>query len=258
MANDFLPPAVTAQAPTALRVAPLTASSLPDPEDPRPTSRPIGAFIFDVDGVVTDTAVLHAEAWRRLADEEGWEFNGAAADALRGLSRDDSLRRLLKGRVVSSEVFAELLERKNGYYLAALKETNENLALPGVRLILVGLRELGIKVAAVSLSRNARTILTRARLVKDFDVILDGGDMSQSASSLNRFQLAAKFLRVEPSRCVVMEDAAAGIALARTAGMRSVGIGDYDRLCAATLVLESLRGIDASTLVHWLGHRAHP
>jgi len=220
--------------------------------------RPIGAFIMDVDGVIADTATLHAEAWRRLAEEERWEFNGSIADALRGLSREDSLRRLLNGRTVSPEAFADLLERKNGYYLASVKESDETLAIPGVRLLLAELRELGVKLAAVSLSRNARTVLTHTRLIGDFDVILDGSDLSQSPSNLNRFQLAAKFLRVEPWRCVVVEDASAGIALARAAGMRSVGIGDYDRLCAATLVLESFRGVDASTLIHWLGHRGHP
>jgi len=254
------PTSTAAAHPTAsLRVvAPLTDGSFVDAADVGSPARPIGAFILDVDGVVADTAMLHMEAWRRLAEEEGWEFDGPTADALRGLSRDDSLRRLLNGRAVPPAAFAELLERKNGYYLASLKESDETLAMPGVRLLLAELRELGVKLAAVSLSRNARTVLSRTRLIGDFDVVLDGGDLSQAPSTLNRFQMAAKFLRVEPSRCVVVEDAAAGIALARAAGMRSVGIGDYDRLCASSLVLESFRGVDAGTLIHWLSHRGHP
>jgi beta-phosphoglucomutase len=219
---------------------------------------PIGAMLFDVDGVLADTATLHTAAWRRLAGEEGLDFDETAAEALRGLPREDSLRRIIGNRQISPERFSELLDRKNGYYSADLKESGEHIVLPGVRLLLAGLGELNVKLAAVSLSRNARTVLLRARLVSHFDVIIDGSDLSESGPGSNRFLLTAKALDVEPSRCVVVEDAAAGIAAARAAGMRSVGIGDYDHLCAATMVLESLRGVDAGTLVFWLGHRSHP
>jgi beta-phosphoglucomutase len=227
-------------------------------DEPLLSTCPIGAFIFDVDGVLTDTAALHTAAWRRLAEEEGLGFDNATADALRGLSREDSLQRLLKERSVTPDRFAELLERKNNYYLAGLKHLPEQVVLPGVRLLLAGLRELGIKLAAVSLSRNARPVLLRTGLVGNFDVIIDGNDLAESHTSLNRFLLIARALRVEPARCVVVEDSTAGIAAARAAGMRSVGLGDYDRLCASTMVLDSLRGVDAGTLVYWLGHRSHP
>jgi beta-phosphoglucomutase len=227
-------------------------------DEPRLPACPIGAFIFDVDGVLADTAAIHTAAWQRLAEEEGLEFNDPTADALRGLSREDSLRRLLDGRSVSPDQFSELLDRKNGYYLSSLKHLNERVVLPGVRLLLAGLRELGIKLAAASLSRNARPVLLRTGLVSNFDVIIDGNDLADSKSGLNRFLLLARAVRVEPARCVVVEDSTAGIAAARAAGMRSVGVGGYDRLCAATMVLDSLRGVDAGTLVYWLGHRNHP
>jgi beta-phosphoglucomutase len=227
-------------------------------DEPRLSTCPIGAFIFDVDGVLADTAALHTAAWRRLAEEEKFDFDDSIAEELRGLSRDDSLRRLLNGRLVPADRFAELLDRKNGYYLADLKHLHERVVLPGVRLLLAELRELGIKLAAASLSRNARQVLLRTGLVANFDVILDGNDLSESRLGLSRFHLIAKALRVDPGRCVVVEDSTAGIAAARAAGMRSVGVGAYDRLCAATLVMESLRGVDAGTLVYWLGHRNHP
>jgi beta-phosphoglucomutase len=257
MRNDCT---IAAAAEPSLQAASM-ASMLPLLEcsdEPRLSTCPIGAFIFDVDGILTDTAALHIGAWRRIAEEEGFDFDDATADALRGLSREDSLQRLLNGRCVPPGRFAELLDRKNGYYLAELKHLPEQVVLPGVRLLLAGLRELGIKLAAVSLSRNARPVLLRSGLVGNFDVIIDGNDLADSKSGLSRFLLIARALRTEPARCVVVEDSTAGVAAARAAGMRSVGVGGYDRLCAATMVLDSLRGVDAGTLVYWLGHRNHP
>jgi kojibiose phosphorylase len=205
--------------------------------------------------VVTDTAALHSMAWRRLAEEEGLVFDATATEAMRGLSRDDSLRHILGGRSVPQERFDELAQRKNTYYLVALDRAGEDIVLPGVRLLLAGLRELGIRLAAVSLSRNARSVLLRARLIDAFDVVLDGADLANGKADLNRYVRAAAVLRVEPWRCVVVEDSSAGVAAARAAGMQTVGVGDYDRLSAATMIFESLRGVDAGTLVYWLANR---
>ncbi len=235
-----------------------TASIFPAAES---SSRPerlnslIGAFIFDVDGVIADTAVLHQAAWRRLALEEGLHFDAALANELRGLSRPDSLRRLLGSTDVSEERFAELADRKNAYYQEYLRDLADEDVLPGVRPLLNGLAELDIKLAVVSLSCNARTVLLRTGVVGAFDIIIDGRDLIRVRSSLNRFQRAAGILGVEPGRCVVVEDSQAGIAAARAVGMRSVGVGDTDRLCAATMVFESLRGVQAGSLVRWLAER---
>jgi beta-phosphoglucomutase len=228
-------------------------------------SSSIGAFIFDVDGVIADTADLHKAAWRRLAEDEGFAFDDAAADPLRGLSREASLRRLLGPAEVSPERFAELTDRKNRYYLESLSTLTEADVLPGVRALLCGLGDLGIRLAAVSVSRNARSVLLRIDVVDRFDIVIDGSDLARfetdlrvgqrSSLSLPRFLQAARILKVEPGRCVVVEDSTSGIAMARTAGMRSVGIGHPDRLCAATMVFESLRGVDAATLIDWLDRR---
>ncbi|MEE8385375.1 MAG: HAD-IA family hydrolase, partial [Dehalococcoidia bacterium] len=169
-----------------------------------------------------------------------------------GLSRQASLRRLLGSADVSKERFEELADRKNGYYQECLKSLTEDGVLPGVRHLLDGLAEMGLKLAVVSLSCNARTVLLRTGVMDAFDIIIDGRDLVRVRSSLNRYLRAAGILGVEPGRCVVVEDSTAGIAASRTAGMRSVGVGDPDRLCAATLAFESLRGVQAATLVQWL------
>ena len=212
----------------------------------------VGAFLFDVDGVIADTARLHTAAWRRLAEEEGFLFDDEAAEALRGLPRDDSLRRLLGGRSVSDAGFSEMMERKNRYYLALLENLGVEDVLPGVRPLLHGLSKRGLRLAAVSLSRNARVVLDRVGIGPLFDVVFDGNERRKAASGVNRYQQAANALRALPGRCVVLEDAAAGIAAARSAGMRSVGIGRRERLRGATFVLESLRGVDAGILLQRL------
>ncbi len=212
----------------------------------------IGAFIFDVDGVIADTAEMHTGAWRRIANEEAIPFDESTADALRGLSREASLRHLLDGEEASPARIVELADRKNAYYLESIKQLTKVDVPAGAVSLLEGLAELGLKLAAVSLSRNARTVLLRTGVVDAFDVVIDGNDLSKSRRGLNRYLLAARVLHVEPGRCVVVEDSAAGISAARAAGMRSVGVGDPRRLCAATLVLDSLRGAEAGTLIRRL------
>lgn len=218
----------------------------------------IGAFIFDVDGVIADTATMHEAAWRQLAEEHGLPFDEAAADNLRGLSREASLRSILGDREVSPETFAEMAEQKNRRYLELLDRLTSEDVLPGVRTLLGDLADMGIKLAVVSMSRNARSVLLRTGIVDAFDIVIDGNDLAGFKSELNRYQRAAKMLRVEPGRCVVVEDSTAGIAAARGAGMRSIGVGDPDRLCAATLVFESLRGVRAATLLQWLIQGTRP
>jgi len=215
----------------------------------------IGAFLFDVDGVISDTAKHHTAAWRRLAQEEGLLFDDEIAAELAGLSRTDSLKRLLQGRRLPADRFDQLLDRKNEYYVAALRTLSEADLVPGVLPLLRDLRDAGLRLAAVSLSRNARQVLLRVGVVEAFDAIVDGVDAAKSTSGLNRFLLAARALRVEPGRCVVVEDSVSGVATARSVGMRTVGVGHHDRLCAATVVLESFSGTDASRLIRQLVER---
>ncbi|MFQ5500713.1 MAG: HAD-IA family hydrolase [Phycisphaerae bacterium] len=218
----------------------------------QPPKTDIGAFLFDVDGVIADTAGLHADAWHRLADEAGLPFDSILPDAFRGISREASLKKLLGDRRVTPERFDEMLDRKNRLFQDMLEQLGPTDRLPGVDALFQGLRRFDIRLAAVSASRNARTVLQRLDLIDAFEIILDGNNEDENPSGLHRFARAAAGLRVTPDRCVVVEDATAGIAAARQLGMKSIGIGSSGRLCAATLVFESLRGVDAGMLLGWL------
>ncbi len=216
---------------------------------PRDRGTGIGAFLFDVDGVIADTAALHTAAWKRLADEEGLPFAEADAHALRGLSRDDSLRRLLKGRVLAYEQFEEWKNRKNDYYVAGLQWLSRKNVLPGLQRFLADLTVRKIRLAAVSASRNARRVLDQVDIFDRFEVIIDGLDEARARTGLHRYHLAAAALRIVPQRCVVVEDSTAGIALARSAGMKTIGLGDPQRLCAADVTLPSFEMANANDLL---------
>ncbi|MFQ5423581.1 MAG: beta-phosphoglucomutase [Phycisphaerae bacterium] len=216
----------------------------------RPPTFPVRAVIFDVDGVLVDTAVQHTTAWRRLATEEGLHFDESTAGALRGLSRDDSLRRLLMGRTVPPRQFARWTDRKNAYYRASLAHLGPSDRLPGVDAILEGLAARAVKLAAASSSRNARHVLAAIELADRFDVVVDGSEVRRHKPAPDVFLRAARRLHVDPACCVVVEDAAAGIEAARTAGMRCVGVGDVWTLRAASLVIHSPADLTAEFLIN--------
>ena len=224
----------------------------PSPPSIRRRGSGIAAFIFDVDGVLADTARLHTAAWRKLAEDEGLPFHGALHDSFRGLPRAESLRRLLAGRQVSPEKFAAMLERKNGHYLDSLQGLGPSDRLPGTAHLLDGLRRCGVQLAAASASRNARIVLGRVGLIDIFEVVVDGRDAVESDRRVDRFVLAAERLEVDPCRCAVVEDAAEAIEIARRLEMRTIGIGERDRLESADMAFESLRGVEAKMLLFWL------
>lgn len=216
------------------------------------TSLSIDAIIFDVDGIIADTAERHADAWRRLADEEGLAFDEAIADSLRGLSRAASLKRLLGDHEVTPDEFKDMMERKNRYYIASLDTLSPSDVLPGISRLMRQFASMNIKVAAASASKNARLVLDRIALVEQFDAIVDGNEVGRPKPAPDLFARAAARLRIKPQRCVVVEDAAAGITAAQAAGMRSIGVGDADRLHAATLVLPTLDEVEAASLIEML------
>jgi alpha,alpha-trehalose phosphorylase len=201
--------------------------------------------------VIADTAPLHTAAWKRLADEEGLPFGDAEAQALRGLSRDDSLRRLLKGRTIPPGQFDEWTRRKNDYYLANLQSITRKNCLPGLIRFLAELKSRNIRLAAVSASRNARKVLEQVGATERFEVIIDGNDEARATTGLHRYHLAAASLRTAPQRCVVVEDSSAGIALARSAGMKTIGLGDPQRLCAADVALPSFEMAHVNDLLSY-------
>ena len=216
------------------------------------TALSIDAVIFDVDGIIADTAERHADAWRRLADEEGLAFDETIADSLRGLSRAASLKRLLGDHEATPDEFKDMMERKNRYYVASLESLSPSDTLPGVTRLMRQFAAMNVKVAAASASKNARLVLDRIGLVEQFDAIVDGNEVGRPKPAPDLFARAAARLRIKPNRCVVIEDAAAGVAAALAADMRSIGVGDADRLHAATLVLPTLDEIDGVALIEML------
>lgn len=186
---------------------------------------PIKAFIFDLDGVITDTAEFHFLAWKRLADEEGIVFTREDNEQLRGVSRRESLNRMLKGRPIDEATAHLWMERKNDYYKDYLKHITPDHALPGVPQFLAAARAAGLKVGLGSASKNARDVLERLQLIDAFDAIGDGYSVVNSKPAPDLFVWVAGRLDLPPNQAVVFEDAEAGVDAALAGGFWTVGIG---------------------------------
>ena len=207
------------------------------------------AFIFDLDGVITDTAELHYQAWQRMANEEGYYFDREINEQLRGVSRQASLNIILNGKEISEEKFAELMKRKNDYYVELLNTISAKDVLPGIEQFLLELNARGIKVALASASKNARPILHRLGLTPLFDAIGDGWSVNRSKPAPDVFIHAAGQVGVNADECIVVEDAEAGVDAAKEAGMRVVGIGPNDRVGHATWRFDDTKGINLGEIL---------
>jgi beta-phosphoglucomutase len=203
---------------------------------------PVG-FILDLDGVITDTAEYHFRAWKKLADEEGIPFTREDNEALRGVSRRESLRRLLKGREIDEATAEAWMERKNATYRALLAEMTERDLLPGARAFLESARAAGIKIGLASASRNAPDVIRSLGIGPLFDVLGDGYSVVRSKPAPDLFVWVAGGLGLPVTSCVVFEDAEAGVEAALSAGMACVGIGPVERVGRASLVCEGLHAI---------------
>jgi beta-phosphoglucomutase len=212
----------------------------------------IQAFIFDLDGVITDTAEYHFRGWQRLAQEEGLPFTREDNEALRGVSRRESLLLLLKGRTYPEAKLLEMMERKNSYYLEFIKEITPRDLLPGAKELGEELRAAGYKTALGSASKNAREVIERLGIAALFDAISDGYSVERAKPAPDLFLHAARQLGLSPGECVVVEDAAAGIEAARAGGFRSVGLGPHERVGAADAVFPSLEGVKLADLLRAL------
>ena len=213
--------------------------------------RGIDAVIFDLDGVLVATDELHYQAWKRLAKEEGIEFDRAVGRQLRGVGRMESLEIVLEGtaKSYSAEQKRRLAERKNALYRELAQGSGPGDVLPGVVRLLGELGARGVKIAVASSSKNARLILERVGLVDRFDAIMDGSDTDRSKPDPALFLLAAERLGVPPSRCLVVEDGLSGIEGARRAGMAVVGIGTADGLPGLDRVLPGLADATVEVLL---------
>ncbi|MEH6533720.1 MAG: beta-phosphoglucomutase [Photobacterium frigidiphilum] len=213
-------------------------------------SKDIQGVIFDLDGVLVDTAKFHYIAWKKIADDLQLDFDLDDNEKLKGVSRKKSLDIILdlNHKVISEEEKARLLESKNNYYLALIKELDESDVLPGVKNLISQIQIQGIRIALGSASKNAKVILTSTGLLHHFDQLVDGNMVSKAKPDPEVFITAAKLLNLEPQHCVVFEDAEAGVEAALAAEMRVVGVGDEVILGKATRVTADLCDFNINTL----------
>jgi beta-phosphoglucomutase len=204
----------------------------------------VRAVIFDLDGVLTDTAEYHYLGWQRLADEEGVPFDREKNEALRGVSRNESLLLLLDGREVTDEAFAEMAERKNGYYLEYLQDMSPADLLPGAVDLVEDAKARGLKVAIGSSSKNAGFVLDALGITDRFDAVADGHSVERAKPEPDLFLKAAELLDVPSESCVVVEDAESGVDAALAAGMIAVGVGPEERVGHATHHFATVEDID--------------
>lgn len=203
----------------------------------------IRGFIFDLDGVLTDTAEYHYRGWKRLTEEEGIPFTREDNEHLRGIPRRESLMLILKGRTYPEEKIQEMMERKNNYYLEYIREISPKDLLPGARELLEEIRAAGLKSALGSASKNAPDVIRRLGITNLLNAVSDGNSVERQKPAPDLFLHAAKQLGLDPAECVVAEDAAAGIEAALTGGFRTLGLGPRERVGQAELVFPSLHGV---------------
>jgi beta-phosphoglucomutase len=212
---------------------------------------PIKAAIFDLDGVIVDTAKYHYLAWKRLAGELGFEFSVENNERLKGVSRMQSLEIVLEvgGITTASESQkSEWANQKNEWYLESIRQMTPSEILPGVLPFINHLRCNNIKVALGSASKNAPLILENLHINNLFDEIVDGNQVAKAKPDPEVFLTAANKLKIPPSRCVVFEDAAAGIEAAHNGGMMAIGLGDPGILGKADLVISDLSKMHCASL----------
>ncbi|ANU11811.1 beta-phosphoglucomutase (beta-PGM) [Planococcus antarcticus DSM 14505] len=200
------------------------------------------AFIYDLDGVITDTAEFHFLAWQKLAEEINISVDRQFNEQLKGINRMDSLDRILErgfsGRIFSNTEKVALATRKNEYYLKLIESIDPSHILPGIETLLQKNKERHIKIALGSASNNASAILDKLELTSYFDYIVDASKVKKGKPDPETFTTAASALGIAPDDCVGIEDAAAGIESINKAGMFSVGIGNAQHLAAADYLVE--------------------
>ncbi|MEK4519590.1 beta-phosphoglucomutase [Paenibacillus sp. FSL H8-0122] len=210
------------------------------------------AVIFDLDGVITDSAEAHYLAWQALADEQGIPFSREKNERLKGVSRMESLEIVLEGSGLAKLPEAgklRLAEQKNDHYRQMIGRITPADLLPGIRELLDSLHERGISVGLASASLNAPLILERLGAARWFQAVADPAALRKGKPDPEIFLQAAERLGVPPGNCIGVEDAAAGVAAIRAAGMKAVGIGEAGQLGAADLVLPSTAELDAGKLL---------
>lgn len=212
----------------------------------------IRGFIFDLDGVITDTAELHYQSWKVVADDEGLPFTREDNEQLRGVSRRESLERLLKGHPMSEDKKQAVMTRKNDIYREKLKTITPDDLLPGVRAFLDQARARGIKIGLGSASRNAREVLASLGVTALFDALGDGHSVVNTKPAPDLFLWVAGRLDLNPAQVVVFEDAEAGIDAAKAGGFKSVGIGHASVAHADHVLADGLKNVTPQRIIDLL------
>ncbi len=195
-------------------------------------------FIFDLDGVIVDTAKYHFLAWKALAKSIGIDFSVEQNEQLKGVSRVRSLEKILAwgNKTISNEQFTTLMQKKNDEYLSYISQMGESEVLPDVPRIINSIIKSKQGIALGSASKNARQILKKVSLLGVFDAIVDGNDVTKAKPDPEVFLKGAEALDIKPEHCIVFEDSVAGIQAANVANMISIGIGDKDVLHEADYI----------------------
>ncbi len=201
----------------------------------------IKGFLFDLDGVIVDTAVFHFQAWRKVAQKLGGDFTEAQNEQLKGISRTDSLKKIIEWTQAEVNVlqFQELQEQKNRWYLDLIGGLGPEDALPGAIEFLRRTYSQGILIALGSASKNAPMVLEKLGVTELFSAVIDGNNVINGKPHAEVFLKGAEALGLEPSECLVFEDSIAGVQAAKQGGMSSVGIGEAETL-NANIHFESL------------------
>lgn len=206
----------------------------------------IRAFIFDLDGVITDTAIYHFQAWQRMANRLGISFTEEDNEALKGVSRRGSIEWILAkgGQTLPEEEIEQRMFEKNEDYKQLIGDMNASHVFEGVQEILTELRARNFKIGLASASKNAQTILTQLELTEAFDYVADAASIPNSKPAPDIFLDVMQAFSFRPDECIGIEDAVAGISSIKSAGMFAVGIGDRKVLTDADLVFEDMRAFE--------------
>ncbi len=210
----------------------------------------IKACIFDLDGVIVDTAGYHFKAWQRLAGSLGIEIDEEHNEELKGVGRLDSLEKILSWGplLLNDEKKIELMALKNKWFLRLVGEIKPSDMLPGVAVFLKELNKKNIRIGLGSSSQNSRMILEKLGIISLFEVIIDGTNIHFSKPDPEVFEKGAKAMGLNPSDCVVFEDAQLGVEAALNGGFRCIGVGENDLLKKATAVVPTLEGMTVSKM----------
>jgi beta-phosphoglucomutase len=211
----------------------------------------ISACIFDLDGVLVDTAKYHFLAWKRLADQLGINFTEEDNEQLKGVSRMTSLDIILEigNRKPDDNLKLEYATLKNKWYKEYISKMTPDEILPGCLMFIEELRNANIRVAVGSASKNTPMILERVGILNLFDAVADGNNVKKAKPDPEVFLKAAEMLGVNPGNCVVFEDAVAGVQAAINAGMMCIGIGSPKILTDAQLVIKGLNEMNLTKLL---------